>query len=58
MHARRQGDVSNARVFAEFERAIIVERVEAGLSRARSQGKQLGRPTLPPEKEADMPRLL
>src|SRR6266853_3423218 len=34
-------------VFAEFERAMIVERVKAGLSRARSQGKQLGRPTLP-----------
>src|SRR4051794_32185243 len=31
-------------VFAEFERAIIVERVKAGLSRARSQGKRLGRP--------------
>jgi len=30
-------------VFAEFERAIIVERVKAGLSRARSQGKRLGR---------------
>jgi len=30
-------------VFAEFERAMIVERVKAGLSRARSQGKRLGR---------------
>jgi DNA invertase Pin-like site-specific DNA recombinase len=30
-------------VFAEFERAMIVERVKAGLSGARSQGKQLGR---------------
>jgi DNA invertase Pin-like site-specific DNA recombinase len=30
-------------VFSEFERAMIVERVKAGLSRARSQGKQLGR---------------
>jgi DNA invertase Pin-like site-specific DNA recombinase len=30
-------------VFAEFERALIVERVKAGLSRARSQGKRLGR---------------
>src|SRR5215469_10914873 len=35
-------------VFAEFERAIIVERVRAGLARARAQGKRLGRPTLPP----------
>jgi DNA invertase Pin-like site-specific DNA recombinase len=30
-------------VFSEFERAMIVERLKAGLSRARSQGKQLGR---------------
>src|SRR2546429_1174264 len=34
-------------VFAEFERAMIVERVKAGLARARAQGKRLGRPTLP-----------
>jgi DNA invertase Pin-like site-specific DNA recombinase len=31
-------------VFAEFERAIMVERVKSGLARAREQGKQLGRP--------------
>ena len=31
-------------VFAEFERAIIVERVNAGLARARRKGTQLGRP--------------
>jgi DNA invertase Pin-like site-specific DNA recombinase len=30
-------------VFAEFERAMIVERVKAGLSRARAHGKRLGR---------------
>jgi DNA invertase Pin-like site-specific DNA recombinase len=30
-------------VFAEFERAMIRERVMAGLARARSDGKQLGR---------------
>jgi DNA invertase Pin-like site-specific DNA recombinase len=29
-------------VFAEFERAMIVERVHAGLNRARAQGKILG----------------
>jgi len=29
---------------AEFERARIVERVKAGLRRARAQGKRLGRP--------------
>jgi DNA invertase Pin-like site-specific DNA recombinase len=31
-------------VFAEFERAMIKERVQAGLQRARAQGRQLGRP--------------
>lgn len=31
-------------VFAEFERAMIQERVKAGLKRARAQGKRLGRP--------------
>src|SRR5690242_17905556 len=31
-------------VFAEFERALIQERVRAGLARARAQGKRLGRP--------------
>jgi len=30
-------------VFAEFERAMIAERVRAGLARARSEGKRLGR---------------
>jgi DNA invertase Pin-like site-specific DNA recombinase len=38
-------------VFAEFERSIIQERVRAGLARARSEGKRLGRPTLPAELE-------
>ena len=31
-------------VFAEFERAMIRERVMAGLARAKSQGKSIGRP--------------
>lgn len=31
-------------VFAEFERAMISERVKSGINRARSQGKTLGRP--------------
>ena len=35
-------------VFAEFERAMIAERVKAGLKRARGQGKRLGRPPVPP----------
>src|SRR5262245_6846538 len=33
-------------VFAEFERAMIVERVNAGLKRARAAGKVLGRPKI------------
>jgi DNA invertase Pin-like site-specific DNA recombinase len=33
-------------VFAEFERALVRERVRAGLARARSQGKRLGRPPM------------
>ena len=31
-------------VFTEFERAMIQERVKAGLARAKAQGKTLGRP--------------
>ena len=38
-------------VFAEFERAIVQERVRAGLKRAKSEGKQLGRPRIAPEME-------
>jgi DNA invertase Pin-like site-specific DNA recombinase len=33
-------------VFAKFERAMIQERVKAGLARARAQGKRLGRPRI------------
>ena len=33
-------------VFAEFERAMIVDRVKSGMARARSQGKTFGRPGL------------
>lgn len=33
-------------VFAEFERAMIQERVKAGLARAKAEGKKLGRPTI------------
>jgi DNA invertase Pin-like site-specific DNA recombinase len=41
-------------VFAEFERAMIQERVRAGLARARANGKRLGRPKI----EADEARIL
>jgi DNA invertase Pin-like site-specific DNA recombinase len=38
-------------VLAEFERAMIQERVHAGLARAKAEGKMLGRPTVGSEKE-------
>jgi DNA invertase Pin-like site-specific DNA recombinase len=41
-------------VFAEFERAMIQERVKAGLARARSQGKTLGRPKVDQTIEAEI----
>jgi DNA invertase Pin-like site-specific DNA recombinase len=45
-------------VFAQFERAMIVERVKAGLRRARKAGKHIGRPTaLTPAKEAELREL-
>jgi len=34
-------------VFAEFERGMIQERVKAGLQRAVTSGKRLGRPSVP-----------
>ncbi len=44
-------------VFAEFERAMIQERVKAGLQRARAQGKRLGRPTVSATVEARIAEL-
>jgi DNA invertase Pin-like site-specific DNA recombinase len=38
-------------VFAEFERAMIVERVRAGIARAKSKGKHCGRPRIKEAKE-------
>lgn len=38
-------------VFAEFERAMIRERVNSGLSRARAAGTKLGRPARGAEKD-------
>ena len=38
--------------FAEFERAMIQERVRAGLRRAKDEGKQLGRPKIAADVEA------
>jgi DNA invertase Pin-like site-specific DNA recombinase len=39
-------------VFAEFERAIIRERVKSGLERAKAQGTRLGRRPIDADKEA------
>jgi DNA invertase Pin-like site-specific DNA recombinase len=39
-------------VFAEFERAMIRERICAGLAKARAKGSRLGRPRVAPEVEA------
>src|SRR4249920_1058466 len=45
-------------VFAEFERAMIQERVRAGLRRAVDEGKVLGRPRIDPELEARIRKAL
>jgi DNA invertase Pin-like site-specific DNA recombinase len=39
-------------VFAEFERGIIRERINAGIARARAKGTKLGRRTVKPSLEA------
>lgn len=44
-------------VFAEFERAIIRERVIVGLARAKAEGKVLGRPTVGEAVEKEIRRL-
>ena len=44
-------------VFAEFERAMIKERICAGLSRSRVQGKKLGRPRVSLEVESKIREL-
>ncbi len=44
-------------VFAEFERAMIQERVKAGLARARSDGTRLGRPPLSQEQREEVLKL-
>jgi DNA invertase Pin-like site-specific DNA recombinase len=49
--------LSMCAVFAEFERNIIIERVTAGMARARSQGKTFGRPKTSEAKAAEVMRL-
>ena len=38
-------------VFAEFERAMMQERIKSGLARAKAEGRQLGRPKVPEKME-------
>jgi DNA invertase Pin-like site-specific DNA recombinase len=45
-------------VFSEFERAILVDRVKAGVNRAKAQGKHCGRPPLAPSKAETIRTLL
>jgi DNA invertase Pin-like site-specific DNA recombinase len=45
-------------VFSEFERAILVDRVKAGVNRAKAQGKHCGRPPLAPAKAEAIRKLL
>ena len=42
---------------AEFERALIQERIKAGLTVARSKGTKLGRPKVKRERDADAKRI-
>ncbi|MHB1205343.1 MAG: recombinase family protein [Rhodospirillaceae bacterium] len=45
-------------VFSEFERAILRDRIRAGLARAKAEGKIFGRPRTPAGKEAAIARAL
>jgi DNA invertase Pin-like site-specific DNA recombinase len=49
-------------VFAEFERALIQERIKAGIANARANGtrsgKPFGRPTIDRERRLEIERLL
>lgn len=41
-------------VFADFERELMAERIRAGISRAKSEGKKIGRPRVSQEREAEV----
>jgi DNA invertase Pin-like site-specific DNA recombinase len=45
-------------VFAEFERSMIVERVRAGMARAKAEGATFGRPGIGDAKEQQIRELL
>src|SRR5205814_5952561 len=46
------GDGGDHSAIAELERNLIVERVKAGLRRARLEGRRIGRPSLSVDREA------
>ena len=43
---------------AEFESALLAERIKAGMARARAQGKHVGGQRIQPQKEARIRRNL
>lgn len=45
-------------VFSEFERAMIRDRVQAGLDRTRAKGTRLGRPPMAPERVEEIRAML
>ena len=47
-----------AAVFAEFERAMVTSRINAGLARARANGVQFGRPNLSLERRTKVQKAL
>jgi DNA invertase Pin-like site-specific DNA recombinase len=49
--------LSMCAVFAEFERNMIIERVTAGIARAKAQGKRFGRPKVSTAIEKEVVRL-
>ena len=57
LHAERPRFFQVLGVFAEFERAMIRERVMAGLARARALGKRLGRRRLEDTDRSKMARI-
>jgi DNA invertase Pin-like site-specific DNA recombinase len=56
-HADADAALKMLGVFAEFERGIIRERVNAGLARARAKGAKLGRRPVRPSVEASIREL-
>ena len=58
MTTRVRPSVAAIAPLAEFERALIVERVKAGMARAKAQGKPTGRPRLPAARQREVFELM